>query len=202
MRLTDQAATLKTLVNSLGRGLNEHPRGARLGMAHDFAAWSVCSSKVIRCPDNNKIAVLMTDGAHTWSADGSAAINESYNSAYGYYTNASSRLPRGYTNVASNTQARAAIDQLTRETCANARNSGVTIYTIGFSVVSDPIDAQGLQLLRDCAGAADRSFVAANGNELMSVFHRWNRPAEALKVASWVIEHLSSTLVPSIEIHQ
>ncbi|HEY8578320.1 MAG TPA: TadE/TadG family type IV pilus assembly protein [Beijerinckiaceae bacterium] len=171
MRLTDQSATLKTLVNSLAaEGSTNVHEGLAWGWRTISPRGPFSDAKAYDTQNNNKIIVLMTDGANTWSADSSAAINESYYSAYGYYTNSSTRLPSGHTNVSTNSQARAAIDQLTRETCANVRAAGVKIYTIGFSVPNDPIDSQGLQLLRDCAGSTDRSFVATDGNELVRIF--------------------------------
>ena len=48
----------------------------------------------------------------------------------------------------------------------------MVVYTIGFSVSSDPIDAQGLNLLTSCAGNSSRSFVATDSGTLLSVFQQ------------------------------
>jgi len=42
-------------------------------------------------------------------------------------------------------------DELTRQACADAKSAGIEILTIGFSTPTDPIDAQGLSVLKACA---------------------------------------------------
>jgi Flp pilus assembly protein TadG len=170
MRLSDQSAQLKTLVSSLNAdGFTNIHEGLAWGWRSISPKAPFADGRAYNTPNNNKIIVLMTDGTNTWS-DNDDTINGSEYSAYGYYENANSRLPPTHQNVNTNAKARAAMDQLTRETCANVRDAGVKIYTIGFSVRTDPIDSQGLQLLRDCAGSAERSFVATDGNELVRIF--------------------------------
>ena len=122
--------------------------------------------------NTQKVIVLMTDGANTWSSQYPDASNtywtsfyKSWYSAYGYFRNAdgstpNGRLPPGNANPSNNAQARAAIDQLTLEACTNAKAAGVLIYTVGFSVPSDPIDQEGLTLLQNCANNASQAFVA------------------------------------------
>lgn len=125
-----------------------------------------------------KVVVLMTDGVNTWGVTTANSVSKSSYSAYGYVNNVTGSGPNGrlspsaQINVGSPTesQARAGMDQLTREACTNARNAGVIIFTVGFSVPSDPIDAQGLKLLSDCAGSSERSFVATSDQDLIDKF--------------------------------
>lgn len=130
--------------------------------------------------NTKKVVVLMTDGVNTWgipSTGGNSVLKSNF-SAYGYVqnqngSNANVRLsPTKQITVASpsEAQARDAMDQLTREACTNARNAGVIIFTVGFSVPSYPIDAKGLQLLSDCAGSTERSFVATSDQDLIDKF--------------------------------
>ena len=140
--------------------------------------------KAYGAENNNKIIVLMSDGMNTWGTNSSLAAYSdlgSYYTAYGFFANAdgsdaSARMPASQKTVTNESQSRKAMDDLTREACRNARNAGVTIYTIGFSIPKDPIDAQGLQLLRDCAGtqgspgSKDHAFVANNSDSLVAVF--------------------------------
>lgn len=171
LRLTNQSWTIKTLVNALGaNGSTNIHEGLAWGWRTLSPLGPFGDGKPYGEQFNNKIIVLMTDGMNTWSRNGYASLNGSDYSAYGYFTNAASRLPPGFRNPYSSSDARDAIDQLTRETCANARAAGVKIYTIGFSVPRDPIDSQGLELLRDCAGAPERSFVATDGDALVRIF--------------------------------
>lgn len=119
-----------------------------------------------------KVIVLMTDGENTWSAN-NGVIGKSQYSAYGYFKNpngttAAGRLPTG-SNPSTSTQARAAIDALTQESCENAKKD-LTIYTIGFSTPGDPIDAQGLALLKSCATSAAHAFVANDEKSLIDAF--------------------------------
>jgi len=127
--------------------------------------------KAYATSNNMKVIVLMTDGENTWNS-ASNVVNKSSYSAYGYYKNANTRLSAANQNVTSETAARAAMDQLTREACANARAQGITIYTVGFSGKSDPIDEAGKQLLTDCAGDAKRAFFTNSSTGLVSAFQQ------------------------------
>ena len=123
--------------------------------------------------NTTKVLVLMTDGMNTWGSQSNTLLRSNY-SAYGYWRNADAttpnvRFPAANANIANDAQARAAMDALLRETCSNAR-SKVMVYTIGFSVATDPIDQQGLNLLADCAGSAERTFVANDAKGLIDAF--------------------------------
>ncbi|MBV9076220.1 MAG: hypothetical protein JO048_01910, partial [Methylobacteriaceae bacterium] len=122
-----------------------------------------------------KILIVMTDGANTWTANPNNPTLKSYYSAYGYYQNVdgttpSGRLPSNVAAPTSDATARAAMDALTLETCRNAAQAGITIYTIGFSVSSDPMDQTAINLLRSCAGSADRAYLASDTAAISSVF--------------------------------
>jgi hypothetical protein len=127
-------------------------------------------------PYNNKIIVLMSDGMNAWNEQSTNYLKSTY-SAYGFFRNpdgstSNSRVPSANAGITTAPQARAAIDAMTLESCTNARNAGVIIYTIGFSVSSDPIDAQGLKVLKDCAGNDSQSFVATDASTIDSVFQK------------------------------
>ena len=124
--------------------------------------------------DNMDISTL-TDGTNTWSANPWNNVLKSLYSSYGYFANAEGSNPNAYlpsanAGPASEGQARAAMDALTLEGCRVANAAGITIYTVGFSVPSDPIDQQGQDLLKTCAGSSDRFFMAQDGDALKSAF--------------------------------
>ena len=128
---------------------------------------------------NNKIIILMTDGMNTWTTNDYNPVLKSYYSSYGHIKNpngttANNRLPPGNANPTNEAQTRAAMDALTLQACSNARAAplNVVIYTIAFSVPNDPIDQQGLDLLKTCAGVPTRAFVANDSNALLSVFQQ------------------------------
>src|SRR5262249_47542784 len=122
---------------------------------------------------NRKIIVLMTDGTNTWSSANNPFGSEY--SAFGYYTN-----NRIATNVTDETSARTAMDAAVRSGCTNVKavmdgtNTVFTIYTVGFSTPTDPIDSQGLQLLKDCASTDSSGtplyYQAANAQDLIDAF--------------------------------
>lgn len=176
-RLTDSQTTLTTEIGALTADGNTNIHEGVMWGWRTISPDSVFGDGVAYTNTNTtKVIVLMTDGANTWEAAAGANINNSMYSAYGFLANtdgstASNRLPPGYQNPTNNAETRAAMDELTRQACTNARNAGVVIYTIGFSVASDPIDAVGLALLADCAGAPERTFVANDSASLIAKFN-------------------------------
>jgi len=130
---------------------------------------------------NTKIIVFMTDGFNNWRANAGYAYTSEYN-ALGYYVN--NRLsayggttyppptdsPR-YDGPTNSTNWRMQMDSALLAACANAKSAGVIVYTIGFSVPSDPIDTEGLQLLSKCASGTNRAYVAQDSTSLVNAFN-------------------------------
>ncbi len=125
-----------------------------------------------------KVLILMTDGMNTWASKINSLDKSDYEGP-GYFTSStvgSSRFPindaGGNTILPITTSAggTAAIDQLTREACRNARAAGVQIYTVGFQSV-DIISAQGQDLLKECSGNdPSKFFLATDAASLNSAF--------------------------------
>jgi len=61
-------------------------------------------------------------------------------------------------------------DELTRQACADAKSAGIEILTIGFSTPTDPIDAQGLSVLKACATNDGHYFKAEDAARLNAAF--------------------------------
>jgi hypothetical protein len=99
---------------------------------------------------NKKIIVLMTDGYNTWDPQNNPSGSQY--SAFGYYMD--NRVSASVTDA---TSARNAMDAAVATACNNVKgvtdgsSGAITVYTVGFSIPSDPIDAQGLRLLQNCA---------------------------------------------------
>jgi Flp pilus assembly protein TadG len=137
-----------------------------------------------------KVMVVMTDGDNQWLSNVSNSAVRSRYSAYGYFRNPDGSRPvtipadqpLSETDQArADAQGRAAIDRLTRETCDGARASkgvrpsgapipGIEIYTIGLGVVGTTISQSSIDMLRVCAGAAERAFVANDSVTLLKAF--------------------------------
>jgi Flp pilus assembly protein TadG len=120
---------------------------------------------------NQKVIVLMTDGYNNWSSAANTWGGSMYE-APGYFTLANGRMPPGNQNITNMTQSRAALDELTLEACTNAKGQGIIVYTVGFSISSNPIDQQGQNLLASCATDAAHAFIANDANSLTNAFNQ------------------------------
>jgi Flp pilus assembly protein TadG len=147
------------------------------------------AGRAYTAPNNRKIIVFMTDGFNNWGTQTGTAVGSDYE-ALGYYSNGGQTNPRlsngaggvdpqnyqNALNAASGSNSsylatsRKALDDLTLEACNNAKSAGVEIYTIGFSIPTDPIDTQGLTMLQNCATNASHYFAASNADQLNAAF--------------------------------
>ena len=123
---------------------------------------------------NKKIIVLMTDGFNTWSTASNPSGSEY--SAFGYFSD-----NRIATNIVDSSTARTAMDAAVATACGNAKavmdgnnNPVITIYVVAFSIPADPIDAEGLQLLQNCASKDSAGnpyfYQAADSTALIDAF--------------------------------
>ena len=135
----------------------------------------------------NKIMILMTDGTNSWTANPNAPTGSLYFAA-GYFQNANQtsanpRMPPApYQNVSDANGARSALDALTATACTNAKAVNISIYTIGFSIPSDPIDAAGQTLLQNCASSASQFFIANTSDDLIAAFQKIQSSIGALRL--------------------
>lgn len=125
---------------------------------------------------NVQVVILMTDGYNHW-ANISGDPNASAYSSLGFYVNG--RL--GSTNV--NTY-RSLMDAQTLEACTNAKAAGVQIYTVGFSIPSDPIDSDGLSLLQNCATKTTMAYIAQDGSTLIATFQSIAQQMSGLRLTN------------------
>jgi Flp pilus assembly protein TadG len=163
-RMTDDKSTLTASITAMAAGGNtDLLEGFTWGWRTISPNLPFADGRTYGTAKNNKVIVLMTDGMNAWNS----ASNHNYGvySPFGYYWN--DRLGTGAT---TSTQARDQIDAKTLAACTNAKAQGITIYTVGFSVSTDPIDAKGLNLLKSCATSSKTAYVASNSNEIVKVF--------------------------------
>ena len=152
-------------------------------------------------PNVKKILILMTDGYNNWTSNANT-VGGSYYEALGYYSYngaKNKRLPDGTQGngvdyqsqlaAAANSWSdykavsRQAQDELTLQTCANAKAKGIEIYTIGFSVSTAPIDMAGLNLLKNCATNVDHYFLATNSTQIDGVFSQISMNLSKLRLS-------------------
>jgi Flp pilus assembly protein TadG len=147
------------------------------------------AGKAYDAENNRKVIIFMTDGYNNWKSNDYSVTGSQYE-APGYYSlngaknvrlsdgthgdgvNYQTKLAAAAPNVSKSysSESRDALDDLTLEACTNAKALGIEIFTIGFSTSSDPIDQQGLDLMKACATNADHYFAAANADQLNAVF--------------------------------
>jgi Flp pilus assembly protein TadG len=174
-QLTNTKATLTTEIGALdASGQTNIAEGLHWGWRTITNTGVFTEASAYGAANTTKIIVLMTDGVNTWSSSGSPVVRSQY-SAYGYFTNAdgtttTNRLPSGYNNLQTSDDARAAMDQLTRETCTNMKAKNVVIYSVAFSTPGNAIDTSGQQLIKDCASSPDKYFLASDAASLNSTF--------------------------------
>lgn len=125
--------------------------------------------------NSTKVIVLMTDGFNQWSANPYSPFRSIY-SSLGYMAN--SRLASyasNYRGVDSSgptdgNNYRAQMDAALLDACQNAKKAGVIIFTVGFSTSSDPIDEQGIALLKACATKSNYYYSADSQISLKTAF--------------------------------
>lgn len=165
-RLSTSTSTLHTAINAMvANGSTNLLEGFMWGWRTVSPNLPFADGRAYGTTDNRKIIVLLTDGMNSWNAQ--ANHNLSDYSSFGYFAN--NRLGTTAVDFAS---ARALMDSKTLEACRNAKAQGITVYTVGFSVSTDPIDAAGLDLLKNCATADSTAFVANNSSQIVSVFQK------------------------------
>lgn len=189
MPLTATQATVTTKIDQLvANGNTNLHEGFMWGWRTLSPNAPFANGRAYNTADNHKVIVFMTDGFNNWASAKKTVTGSTYESAgyYSYNGTKNERFPDGSTgdhidyqtllNGASGSKtdyhddSREMQDELTREACANAKTAGIEIYTIGFSIPSDPIDQQGLDLLKACASGDDHYFAATNVSELNAAF--------------------------------
>ncbi|MDP4004494.1 TadE/TadG family type IV pilus assembly protein [Methylobacterium sp. NEAU K] len=193
-RLTSNTTTLKNLIGSMAPlGSTNIHEGFMWGWRtlspnSVFADGSAYASSSSSSNTNtvNKIIILMTDGTNSWTANPYSQNGSLYfASAYFQNTNGTTpnpRLPPSNQNISDATSARSALDALTAQACANAKAVNISIYTIGFSIPSDPIDAAGQTLLKNCASSSNQFFLANTADDLIGAFQQIQASIGALRL--------------------
>lgn len=168
LRLTADATALHASVNAMAANGNTNLlEGLMWGWRTISPNAPFADAKPYKTADNEKIIILLTDGMNAWSSANNH--NKSVYSSFGYY-GAGRLTDPGGANPTTSAAARAQMEAKTLSACGNAKAAGVTVYTVGFSVASDPIDATGLDLLKKCASSPQMAYVANDSSTIVTVF--------------------------------
>ncbi len=171
--LTSDRTTLETRIGALvANGNTNVAEGAAW-------AWRVLSPTIPftegRSYDdrsNKKIMIVMTDGDNFLQS--AAQHNRSVYAAYGY--GGQNRLSTTYTESAYTV----GLNDKTLGVCSNAKEEGITVYTVAFGTA---ISSMGLQLLEDCASSERHAYIAADETALINTFQNIAREISRLRVA-------------------
>lgn len=189
LNLTPTKTTVTTKIGQLDEGGNTNLHaGFMWGWRTLSPGLPFSDGRSYSAPKNRKIMVFMTDGYNNWGTQRPTATGSNYE-ALGYYTyngTKNDRFPDGtagnnanYQNllkVANDTwtsylgTSRNMLDEMTLQACTNAKAAGIEVFTIGFSTPTDPIDTQGLNLMKSCATNDEHYFSAANADQLNAAF--------------------------------
>jgi Flp pilus assembly protein TadG len=143
---------------------------------------------------NDKIVIVLTDGANTYSAAGDdAAENKSTYAAYGYtgqdYDGTGvTRMFMGTTNAVSKSDHRSAnfqkaLDEHLQTVCQNAKTAGIMMITVSLDLdTSKNADKKAIEALRACAsesrystgtdGKPMKLYFEATGADLAKTFEK------------------------------
>lgn len=145
-------------------------------------------------PPNNKVIILMTDGFNSWTSM-SNPFGSTYES-FGYMandrlSNYSTTCPAAYPNGVARTGSgydtssgtyRCQMDNMLLEGCQNAKAKGITIYSVAFSITSDPIDSEGKNILQSCASAGNY-YSASDSAGITQAFQQIAASIQNLRIA-------------------
>jgi hypothetical protein len=177
LRLTANSTTLKTAIDGMvADGSTNLLEGFMWGWRTLSPNAPFADGRGYSTPNNRKVIILLTDGMNSWGSLSNPSGSEY--SSFGYYND--NRLGTGITTVA---EARTRMDARTLDACTNAKAQGIRVYTVGFSVSTDPIDAAGLALLQNCATSTSMAYVANNSAEIVAVFEDIARNVTSMRIA-------------------
>jgi hypothetical protein len=168
--LTDSVTTLTSKVNAMAAdgGTNIH-EGAAWGYRVLTPTEPFTEGRAFDTA-TSKVMIIMTDGENTYFENdfrfdpyGAPNMNGTYYyMPYGYLWN--ERL--GTYGVDDEDSMRLKMNDLTLGTCTNAKNAGITIYTIGLATPNSTTQT----MLEDCASSVSKAYFPTAANELNGVF--------------------------------
>ncbi|WP_189426432.1 TadE/TadG family type IV pilus assembly protein [Devosia pacifica] len=112
----------------------------------------------------SKVMIVMTDGENTFYTANNIN-NARFNQAYGFPAN-----QREGDGSSSDYSMARRMDTLLLESCTNAKNDGIKVYTIGLATGSTSNPTAIRQLLRNCSSGTDYAYFPNQPNELQDVF--------------------------------
>jgi Flp pilus assembly protein TadG len=121
-----------------------------------------------------KIMIVMTDGDNTYTTN-TSHYNDSAYGPYGFLRNNRLNLSKTTSTTVKDKQ-----DTLTQEACTNAKNAGITVYTVAFQVTASATKT----MLKTCATSSAYAYTAESNSELLAAFQTIANQISRLRIAS------------------
>jgi hypothetical protein len=113
-----------------------------------------------------KVMIMMTDGENTYYQSSNMNQTSVYY-PFGYLWNVQQNVDRlGTTSLYSTNDVENRMNALTVESCLNAKEAGITIYTVGLSSPNNTTR----NMLINCASSSDMAYFPNDPSELNTVF--------------------------------
>lgn len=173
MPLSSNRTTLKSRINGLTAvGSTAGHIGTAWGwytLSPNFnSLWSGSAANAYNSSETVKAVILMTDGDFNTPYNSGVIAGDALS---GSGANAN-KINQNATNGASAAQA--------ARLCTAMKASGVTVYTVAFSVSANSAAAT---LLNGCASSADKAYSASSGTQLVSAFQAIGRDITQLRIS-------------------
>jgi hypothetical protein len=197
----DPAKVISTIGNMVAEGGTNIHEGTVWGFrvlssTAPFTEGGDSSNKSLR-----KVLIIMTDGENTdynlsnYCNDAMRSLNgKCYNTAYGfpYNSNNTSTTSTSGGNIArlgsmnsTNADLVKEMNQRTSDTCANAKDAGIEVYTIGLATnkVEQSTPAVVQAMLTGCASTPSKAYFPSQSGELKQAFESIANELSALRLA-------------------
>lgn len=173
--LTNTVATLNTALDAMvAEGHTNIYEGLMWGWRLLSPAAPFEQGKPYDTPNLRKYIVLMTDGVNTAKGRGTKTINKSEYSPFGYSVKGRLGTTSGTTSTIE-----AKMDEKLEVACANAKATGIAIYTIAFQLP----DENTKLMLEECATQPSMAFEPESNAELTPVFQTIARELGRLRIS-------------------
>jgi Flp pilus assembly protein TadG len=177
LTLSKDKAIIKSEINEMvALGATNVGEGAMWGWRTLSPGAPFTEGRAYDTEENQKVLVLMTDGANTYYPQSNIFLKSWYG-AYGYVERG--RLGTTSTNSSTLTEA---MDDRTLEACTNIKKAGIIVYTVGFEITGTGA-AAALDLLKKCASDKDKYFAPDSEAELLASFNAIGKDISDLRIS-------------------
>ena len=174
--LTTDKNTVKSRIAAMvAEGATGVGEGAMWGWRTLSSGAPFTEGRAYGTKENQKVLVLMTDGANTYYPN--SKFVKSWYDVYGYV----SRGHLGTTSTNSSTLTQA-MDTRTLQACNNIKAAGIIVYTVGFEI-SGTGAAEALALMKACASDQDKYFEPNSEAELLAAFNAIGKDISELRIS-------------------